>query len=600
MIKAQVKKTGNAPALYINGKRVPPVLFGLSDFPAARPDIAYAQKNIGEFAKAGINPVALDANLCQCFHKVTPPTFEHIIAEVASMVKANPNAYALIRLHVNPPYWWLRDNPDECMVYKIKGEYTTGIDDGEQDRVISFDCNHHLRGSLASKKWIKDISELIRLFIKELDASPFGDHVFAIQVASGCYGEWHPWAIDYSKPAVDHFHSYLKETYKTDKALQKAWGRSDVTIKNAPFDPDGDWLHDVAAYDAAKSLQRIMPEAILEFCKVIKQECPNRLCGAFFGYYFNCGEPVRYGHVEVDMLLNAEGIIDFLCGPFAYYTENRQIEGVPLQRGLLESCRLHNVLWLTEMDQHPIGTEDMVGGDPKQYPETIALLRRNFLQPLLAGQGMWYYDHRVIPKLLKGKNVMNSGSIYFKNGWWGESKPLMKEIAKLQALAKERMLGKYNAAADVLLVFDIKDCYARKTSKDTYIGDPDYYQLIDPLARCSVAYDCIYATDLPLADLSRYKCVIKMEGEVGAGMVDGREVKTEEEWAKIFAEKGVHRYTDVGDPIIAGFGLIAISHSPRTEKNTFNLILSSGKKIKIRLKSKETAAFDAKTGERVL
>lgn len=600
MIKAQVKTTAGTPSLYINGKRVPPVLFGLSDFPAARPDTAYAQKNIGEFAKAGINPVALDANLCQCFHKVTPPTFEHIIAAVASMYKANPNAYALIRLHVNPPYWWLRDNPDECMVYKIKGEYTTGIDDGEQDRVISFDCNHHLRGSLASEKWIKDISELIRAFIKELDASPFGDRVFAIQVASGCYGEWHPWAIDYSKPAIKHYHDYLKKTYKTDKALQKAWGKSDVTIKDAPFDPDGDWLHDKTAYDSAKSLQRIMPDTIKEFCKVLKEVSPNRLCGAFFGYYFNCGEPVRYGHAEVDELLNADGLIDFLCGPFAYYTENRRVDGVPLQRGLLESCRLHNVLWLTEMDQHPTGTEDMVGGRPEKYPETIALLRRNFLQPVLAGQGMWYYDHRVIPKLLKGKNVMNSGSIYFKNGWWGESERLMKEIADLQALAKERCSGKYKPAADVLLVFDIKDCYARKISRETYIGDPDYYKLVQPIARCSVSYDCIYASDLALADLKRYKCVIKMEGDVDEGMIDGRKIKLQKTWEKIFAEKGVHRYTDASLPIIAGYGLVALCHSSASKSDTFTLKLKSGKEIPLTLSAPETAVFDAKSGERLL
>lgn len=600
MIKAEVRSKGNAPALYINGKRVPPVLFGLSDFPGARADTAYAQKNIAEFAKAGINPVCLDANLCQCFHKVTPPSFEHILASVAAMVKANPNAYALIRMHVNPPYWWLRDNPEECMVYKINGEYTLGIDDGEQDRVISNDCSHHLRGSLASEKWIKDISELLRGFIKELDDSPYGDHVFAIQVASGCYGEWHPWAIDYSKPAVDHYHEYLKKTYKTDKALQKAWSKSDVTIKDAPFDPDGDWMNDKAAYDSAKSLQRIMPDAIIEFCKVLKEVTPNRLCGAFFGYFFNCGEPVRYGHTEVDTLLNADGIVDFLCGPFAYFTENRLIEGAPLQRSLLESSRLHNVLWLTEMDQHPIGTEDMVGGDPKKYPETIALLRRNFLQPLLSGQGMWYYDHRVIPKLLKGKNVMNSGSIYFKNGWWGESKKLMSEIAKLQKLANERMLGTYTPAADVLLVFDTEDGYTRKGPDNKYKGDPYQYFFIEPLARCSVAYDCIYAKDLPLADMKRYKCVIMMEGKPTGDMVDGRELKTQAEWEKIFAEKGAHRYTENGDPVLAGFGLIAVCHSFAGKKNSFTLKLKSGKEITAKLKTNETAVFDAKTGERLL
>ena len=74
------------------------------------------------------------------------------------------------------------------------------------------------------------------------------------------------------------------------------------------------------------------------------------------------------------MLMRAKGTVDFLCGPMAY-CENRDLDGVPMQRSLLESCRLNGILWLTEMDQHPFGTEKYVGGDPALLAENIAVLR---------------------------------------------------------------------------------------------------------------------------------------------------------------------------------------------------------------------------------
>lgn len=107
-----------------------------------------------------------------------------------------------------------------------------------------------------------------------------------------------------------------------------------------------------------------------------------------------------HGHMFPDKLYEARQYVDFLCGPFPYM-ENRNPDGVPMSRALIESTRLRGMLWLTEMDQHPAGTEDIMGGDPNRMDETMAQLRRNVLQPLLAGEGLWYYDHRVIPHFVR-------------------------------------------------------------------------------------------------------------------------------------------------------------------------------------------------------
>ena len=157
------------------------------------------------------------------------------------------------------------------------------------------------------------------------------------------------------------------------------------------------------------------------------------------------------------------------------------------------------MLWLTEMDQHPVGTEYYVGGDPEKWHITIAQLRRNALQPLLSGQGMWYYDHRIIPQLVdpNGQNS-EAGSVYRKNGWW-EVPELMQEIGRLRELGEKYLLKAYKPAADVLIVYDPKTHFALSDSPNMV------YDVVEAIARNGVVYDCIYLNELEVAQLNRYR-----------------------------------------------------------------------------------------------
>lgn len=244
-----------------------------------------------------------------------------------------------------------------------------------------------------------------------------------------------------------------------------------------------------------------MPDAILRFCHIIKEKLPDVLTGAFYGYYLGTGgnNITIGGHLQVRRLF-ASPDVDFLCGPFCYM-ENREADSVPMQRGLLESCRLNGKLWLTEMDQHP-DCIPRLGSDPSLKAQIIATLRRNVLQPLAAGQGLWYYDHRVVPHFVaKHPGLPVSASIYRKTGWW-EDEFLMAEIKELQDIAVQISSQPYVPAADVLLVYDADSYYCRAKVVDCE------YRIQEAVARCGVAYDCIYVDDLDRAELERYKCVI--------------------------------------------------------------------------------------------
>ena len=212
---ARLKNEDGKMNIYIDNMRTPPIMFALSDFPAAASNTHYAFKNIQNFKHQGINIVSADAELHIGWHKVSPFDCEAIRAEIESVLDANPDASVLLRLHLNPPYWWLRDNPDECIVYRTEDGDFPGIDDGEQDRLIRNDDKMHLRASVASEKWICDVAENLTALLEQLKGTRARDGLIAIQLAYGMFGEWHAFGrsiADVSKPMKAHFKKYLKNT----------------------------------------------------------------------------------------------------------------------------------------------------------------------------------------------------------------------------------------------------------------------------------------------------------------------------------------------------------------------------------------------------
>ena len=87
-----VTNINNKPTLYSDGKTIPPVIYALSDIPASASYSAQANRNIKNFGEAGVNLVAIDANLAIGWRRVTPFDSEGIRAEITGATDANPNA----------------------------------------------------------------------------------------------------------------------------------------------------------------------------------------------------------------------------------------------------------------------------------------------------------------------------------------------------------------------------------------------------------------------------------------------------------------------------------------------------------------------------
>ena len=96
------------PQLYIDGKKTVPLLYALSDIPAAAPWNDCSQRGIKNFSACGIDIVCIDSNLHEGWQENGEYNPESLYGDISAVLFANPNAKIITRLHLNPPYWWLR------------------------------------------------------------------------------------------------------------------------------------------------------------------------------------------------------------------------------------------------------------------------------------------------------------------------------------------------------------------------------------------------------------------------------------------------------------------------------------------------------------
>ena len=141
----RVRMMNNRPTLLLDGENTLPLIYALSDFPGADSRTYQAQKNIAAFRQAGINLVACDTNLLLGWYKASEGDYDALRAELSYVLDANPDARIFLRLHLNPPYWWLRDHPEELIVYRTSEGDFAGIDNGDSDRLIRGDKDRLLR-----------------------------------------------------------------------------------------------------------------------------------------------------------------------------------------------------------------------------------------------------------------------------------------------------------------------------------------------------------------------------------------------------------------------------------------------------------------------
>lgn len=219
--QAEVKTVNGSPNLVIDGKTYPPFAY-----------MSYLgeEKYYEEIAATGIHIYNIPAylgeggiNTVSGIGPFRPPIwigegnydFSSLENDFEKIIKSDSNAKVIIRFYLDSPEWWS----------KLYPEASAQLPDGTT-----------FRQCFASDLWREKTGDAFRDCLDWLLSSQYSKYLAGIHVAAGITEEWfyHPKQYQDQNPArLQAFRQWLKDSYKNNKALQKAWNNPSITFENA-------------------------------------------------------------------------------------------------------------------------------------------------------------------------------------------------------------------------------------------------------------------------------------------------------------------------------------------------------------------------------
>ncbi|MFB9966418.1 hypothetical protein ACFFOP_27955 [Sinosporangium siamense] len=304
-----------------------------------------------------------------------------------------PSGYALPRLHLWAPSWWLDTHPGDVVDYAITPG-TAGI-----PRDASF----------ASLTWRQEAGAMLRSMVRHLLDGPEGRRVMGVTIAGGLYGEWLCYNAEYLPDTSEAMRrawiADLREKYGDDVTrLRSAWNDPAATFSGAAIPTAADrrarsvgLFRDPATsqrvLDYYETYHRVTAEAIAHFARIVKDESGGRLLvSVLYGYSPDQGYLPQEQHHRAVAELHRIRDVDMVTSPHSYYRRAPGDDGA--FRTYTESLALHGKLFIDEADDRthlaPPGTSFVYA---TTMAESLGLVRRAFGQAVTHACGMWYMDH---------------------------------------------------------------------------------------------------------------------------------------------------------------------------------------------------------------
>ena len=173
--------------------------------------------------------------------------------------KDNENAYFIPRIKLNVPVDWCYENPEDVFVYEggptTSEEIKSMVGTLKQDYIGYDSPNGYYRSgdyvdtrpnvggliarqSFSSEKWLKDAGVALEKLINRLEHSAYADRIIGYHIAHGLSGESVMWGRmsnrygDYGITNRKEFYAWGIHKYKTQEALETAWGHKGINGEN--------------------------------------------------------------------------------------------------------------------------------------------------------------------------------------------------------------------------------------------------------------------------------------------------------------------------------------------------------------------------------
>ena len=544
-MKAKIVNNNGNLIFEINGKRVIPAAY-----------MSYLEDNAdySGFKQAGYNL------FCACVYMGDCPVnelsgvlpfndhvwksrdkfdFTPVYDSVKRIVGEEKEGYVILRVNLNTPLWWRKENPDELLV----------LTDGKK-----------YNQSIFSEKWHEDAKLCLTKLVEYVKNFEFSENIVAIQVAGMQTEEWIAmWTptgtLDISPCAQKAFATWCKKRRK-EKFIHYVPTVEETRARNAcTVVPESEhaalteYLHFICDGHAS---------AIREFSAYVKSIAPHLLVGTFYGYIGQI--PCDRGHNAVSKLLHDKNI-DFFASPFAY-VDGRKGAKDWFYHGVMNSCSLAGKLWFLEADvrthltqplhqTHPklMSGENTVKAfkapvwmGPSTEEESLWQLLRSFAKVLISKHAYWWFDMW---------------------GGWYDTPKMMELMRSTLALYRTEMERPTKGLSEMAVILDEEASYA--------LGEEHFYQThfhqLVALGFTGVPYDIYHLSDVEKIK-KNYKVLFYLmpsqEGEKGNVLVSRHErIKKSErftpsEIVEFLKKSGVHVWSE-GNIVYANSRFVCVT-----------------------------------------
>lgn len=482
---AEIRDYKGLPTIYINGEPNAGMTY-----------MTYnpLEKQYRQFGEISVDLASFQTSANKNLYWDDPPVwvsrdsfdFSLLDEEMEMIVRANPNVWIFPRIYLWSPAWWDKENPDELMMF----------DDGSTEKPLRHITDPNRKTShpsWASEKWRKDTAYCLKKMIAHIRSQPYGKRVIGYHIASGGTEEWFYWSappyntkfyVDYSRPQTEAFRRWLKDKYKTQEDLQKAWNDNNVTFETVTV-PSGEsrgntdlmFFRDPAAsrnvMDYYLFHSYLDANTIDYFGKVVKEETDyKQLYGAFYGYTLARYSCTDGGHLALMELLKSP-YVDFLTSPTEYAYRNVG-DGYSDLRTEIKSIQLHGKVWFDENDYRTYLCQPTGWGWTDNFNDSKAHQIRQMASIIARSSPAWWFD---------------------MGGGWYDSPEFMEAIGKLNRIAERSIHVDRRSAAEIVMVVDehslaiaeadsnfTRQLLAAQRYQIGHMGAPVDYLLTDDLA----------------------------------------------------------------------------------------------------------------------
>lgn len=399
---------------------VPTLMAGAWPLPAPIYDLYYGQADRGEVIRTlcdhGVGAFAVRTNIGNGQDEQTNQSVDLTVERLKNVASHAPDAWLIVDALVFSSERWLLVNPDErYMTFDgqllvngreslVEGVHARhdyvkvpgpSIEDAKGELIQGEDpALLYGRGQVSafSKRFAVDAGAVMVKLIEAVKATGLADRFWGVFLEAYHAGEWNLGRAfpDHSVVALKGFQDHIKDKYKNEEALRKAWMDVAADFGAAPPDEfsdleefgsgavkDTDYREAEAAGLAAQF--RTIAEAV--------RKADARLgVGGFF-------------HGMASYQTNSEEIyssssVDFFATPLAY--ENRGLGSATNSQSVFcDSAAAFGKVWFDELDVRThMANRDYyhIWGMPDDADGSVEMLWRDAGQMLIRGHHGWWLD----------------------------------------------------------------------------------------------------------------------------------------------------------------------------------------------------------------